>query len=317
MNNLIWGVVGHPTWLDYADWVSGNMAKQIAWVNKLGCSYYRCSFESAEYPAILDQIVPSAVAGHMNILPILPVSQNTGLSPYNNYVANFNMATGWAGHAIAKGYHIPYWELGNEMENNGQFTINGDGSSILHFRQNNPKAFVLLATSVLGAYSGMRHAYHQANLTPSKALFGFCYHHYGLYDLFKYMEPYLGGQLPFDVISWHWYPPDYGTFAIAASGLTGLGKDIWITEINRAQNGHNGSMTTSGINEALQAQTLASGIADVRKSSNVKAIFVYELLDEPKAAGTNPVSAYMGLVNNLSGVPRQAFATYQHIVTGA
>jgi hypothetical protein len=103
--------------------------------------------------------------------------------------------------------------------------------------------------------------------------------------------------------------------------------DVWITETNRsvkptATTYLNGSAAAnaSGQDWAAEAQVLKSILSDLRTADNVKAIFVYELLDEPNAHGKSASSrnteGYLGLMTGLNGQRKDAFYTFQAAVKG-
>ncbi len=98
--------------------------------------------------------------------------------------------------------------------------------------------------------------------------------------------------------------------------------DIWITEMNRsykptATSYLNGSYSdnTTHRDWAAEAESIQATIVDLRKAENVKAIFVYELLDEPtahgKTSGAQSAEGYIGLMTGLNGERKDAFRAYQ------
>ncbi len=150
---------------------------------------------------------------------------------------------------------------------------------------------------------------------------------------------------PWDVISWHWYEPCYGSFVgtITDNTSTAYGRtpaqcladfkkpngapmDVWITEFNRSvkvssTSYENGSFsTTSSTHQdwAAEAQVMQSTIADFQQASSVKAIFAYELLDEPILYGSSAdsvdINGYMGLMTGLKGQYKNAFYTFQSAI---
>jgi hypothetical protein len=340
---IIWGVCGHPTWADYADWVPGNMERQLTYVRELGCTYYRCSFEGASYPQILDKLVPPIQAAGATLLPIFPLKIVAKDDAKTNYTANYEAGTKWAGHAISKHYPIPYWELGNELENLNLVKVEYDGASPDEYPDKTPGAFVAIASALNGAYHGIQDTYAAArakgetDITP-QMLYGATYRHWGLVaKIGKY-----DGSLPFDIISWHWYEPNCGRFnapihddksvsnnRTPAECLAdfkshthpGQPMDVWITESNRsvhsAKGYENGSFTDApgGQDWAAEAQEIKVTLDDLKAAPTVKAIFVYELLDEPLADRTSPdrlrSEGNYGLITGLNGKYKDAFYTYQ------
>ena len=340
-----WGVCGHPTWSDYAEWTPGNMEKQIAYLRELGCSYYRCSFEGGSYPAILRNIVPPAQSAGVTLLPDLPMKIVASKDAKTNYETNYQTGFKWASYAIAQSYNLPYWELGNELENWNLVKVVYDGTGANEFPDKTPGGFVAMASSLDGAYHGIKDAYaagraQGATTIVPQILFGCCYHHWGLLTkLLKY-----NGSLPCDIISWHWYEPNCGQFNAplhdsksSSNGRSpaecladfkshsdpGKPMDVWITELNRSQpSPHgllNGSLSDSnpqGQDWKAEAQEIQLTIEDLKKAPNVKGLFVYELLDEPIADGKDPkrlrAEGNFGLLTGLNGKYKDAFYIYQN-----
>ena len=336
---LLWGVGAPPTWPDYAQWVPGNMAKQIALIQELGCTYCRCSFEGANYPAILDRVVPPAAAAGIHILPVLQFKITAADSGAANYLRSYQTTFAWASYAIAKGYVIPSWEIGNELENGPLVRIVHDGSSSYEFPDKTPGGFAAMAASLAGAYKGIKDAYAMKSAGEVNVLCGFTYRHWGL--LAKLQQ--YNGSLPCDAISWHWYEPAHGSFSAPIGDLLSAGHgrtpaecladfkkpghpdepmDVWITEMNRSahtpagdENGSYSHGNPSHQDWMAEAAAIHAIIQDLRKAPTVKAIFVYELLDEPKADGVSPSrlksEGWFGLATSLTGPRKDAFQAYK------
>lgn len=354
-----WGVCGHPTFSDYQNWNASARTEQIGLLQDLGCDIYRCSFEYSPkpYPALMDNIVPVAQTAGVLVLPILPVTSlgANGSTVYADvYVENYTIATTWANYAISKGYALPYWELGNEMENWGLVNISGDGSSPSQYADNAPNGFERIRAALNGAYDGLKAAYSAARqsglttITPALLSPGTAYRHWGLLTRIKNAN---GTQpVPWDILSWHWYTPSFGDFTAIITDASspsygkspvqclnefsqratpGMPMDIWITECGRSQNipgsGFVGGSATSRTNPAasqdweLQALELEDEIADLASVPSVKAIVVYELFNETalyagKSAGAQAEQAYFGLVTGLGGTRKDAYYTFQSII---
>jgi hypothetical protein len=347
---MVWGIGGHPTWSDYADWVPANTAKEMGYIRELGCTYYRCSFEGADYPSILQSVVPAAQAAGITVLPDLHLKIVAGEDAKTNYARNYKIATEWASYAISKHDELPYWELGNELENSSLVKVIYDGTTADQFPDKTPGGFIAIAGSLNGAYHGLRDAYAagrkrgETTITP-KILYGCAYHHWGLLSK---IQKYLG-SLPCDMISWHWYEPNCGLFMAPindpkspANGRRpvdcladfkshtnpGQPMEVWITELNRSlkvkggKDYLNGSVADSANDQtyADQAATITTAINDVKSASTVTGIFVYELFDETRADGNNPVrlhsEGYFGLMTGLDGTRKDAFTAYQNEIRG-
>lgn len=357
--SIAWGVCGHPTFSDYQNWNASARTEQIGLLQDLGCDIYRCSFEYSPkpYPALMDNIVPVAQAAGVLVLPVLPVTSlgANGSTIYADvYAENYTIATTWANYAISKGYKLPYWELGNEMENWGLVNISGDGSSPSQYTDKATNGFERIRAALNGAYDGLKAAYSAARqsglttITPSLLSPGTAYRHWGLLTKIKNAN---GTQpVPWDILSWHWYTPSYGDFSstITDASSPSYGKspvqclnefpqksnpaapmDIWITECGRSQNipgsGFVGGSATSRTNPAasqdwaLQAQELEDEIADLATVPTVKAIIVYELFDETslyagKSAGAQAEQAYFGLVTGLGGTRKDVYYVFRSII---
>jgi hypothetical protein len=350
---MVWGICGHPTWSDYASWIPANVTTQMSDINQLGATYYRVSFEGASGPSYLDTLVPKAQAAGITLLPDLPFSLVAAASAQTNYSTNYTTAYNWATYAISKGYKLPYWEVGNEVENWGLVSVEGDGSLPTQFPDEQAGGFVAIVNGFNGSYQGIQDAYTAGRkagtttITP-KVLIGMCYRHWGL--LAK-IQAYNNGVLPCDMISWHWYGPNYGGFNTAiTSGTTNdnnrtpaacLGDfksktnptqpmDVWITETNRSQNVgagvlENGSVSNNATPKtsqdwAAEATAVQQNIDSFKTVPSVKGIFVYELFDEPLADSSSTAyladEGYFGLITGLNGTMKNAFYTYQTEIKG-
>jgi hypothetical protein len=345
--SIAWGVCGHPTWSDYANWVAANRVTQMTYLQQLGAKYYRCSFEGGPYPSILDSVVPAAQSSGITVLPILPLSLKPANTAQSNHDTNYQTAYTWATYAISKNYALPYWELGNELENWDLVDVVYDGASANDFPDKTPGGFVAIASGLSGAYQGIKDAYtagRQSGLTTitPQILYGACYRHWGLLTKIQSYN----GSLPCDIISWHWYGPNYGPFNLPISDSNSVSNgrtpaqclndfkshtnpsqpmDIWITETNRSQkitggallNGSTGSNTAPQAYQdwAAEGQAIQTNVDSFKAVPTVKGIFVYELFDETLAdkSSTSLLASegYFGLVTGLNGVLKTAFYTYQ------
>jgi hypothetical protein len=103
--------------------------------------------------------------------------------------------------------------------------------------------------------------------------------------------------------------------------------DVWITETNRSVKPTsttylNGSFSdnASGQDWAAEAQVIQTTLGDLKQADNVKAIFVYELLDETSAyknsATKRRSEGWYGLLTGLDGKRKDAFYVYQAVIKG-
>lgn len=108
--------------------------------------------------------------------------------------------------------------------------------------------------------------------------------HYG------FIQRLIDDKVQFEILGWHWYS-DMGDITNVRGNfnlwghLTSFGKPIWITEINR----RNGSINE---NEEEQANYIKEVASQIRNLKEIKAFFVYELLDELYFGKDNPESYY-------------------------
>ena len=301
-------------------------------------------FEGGAYPAILKNIVPPAQAAGVTVLPDLPLKIVAKDDAETNYETNYQIGFKWASYAIAEHYQLPYWEIGNELENGSWVKVTYDGTAPNQFPDKTPGGFVAIASALKGAYHGIKDAYAAGRAQGTTAivpqiLYGACYHHWGL--LTKLLQ--YNGSLPCDIISWHWYEPNCGLFSAPLHDGKSFSNgrspaecladfkspshpdqpmDVWITELNRSvhtpQGDLNGSVSDTapeGQDWSAEAQEIHSSIEDVKKAPTVKAIFVYELFDETLADRGNPKrlrsEGSFGLLTGLNGKYKDGFYTYQ------
>lgn len=329
-SGLLWGVNGHPTETAYSNYIATNVVTQIGYLQTLGCKYYICSFEGANYPSIIDQTVPQMQTAGITVIPEPPITFDTTLTTQKIYQNNYNSTYSWATYAISKGYNLPYWQISNEIENWGLVGVVYDGANS-NWTETKPGAFSAIVAGLNGAYNGIHQAFkdgraHQLTTIEPQVLFGATYRHWGLLSQIKG----LNGTLPCDIIYWHWYGPNYGLFSkpindtksfsngrSAAQCLADFHRPIWITEVGRSANVngklYNGSISSTIISPvtqdyASQANQLKVDIDDIRSVPSVRAVFCYELLDEP---GAGVSQGYFGLVTGLNGTKKTAFQTYQ------
>jgi hypothetical protein len=321
---MIWGINGHPTETPYSNYLSANTTIQMNYLKQLNCKYYRCSFEGVNYPYIMSIVVPAANTSGITVLVdmyINIVPTNTDIVNYNN---NYKIGNDWAIYAISHNYNV-VWELGNEIENWGLISIKGDGSSPTDFQDVKPGALAAIDASLKGEYQGIKDAYIKTKKIAPPVLFGATWHHWGLLrEIINY-----NGYLPCDIISWHWYDPNYKLFngiitdktssccgRTPVDCLSDFKKDIWITECGRSEqvngvyyNGSVGAINPLTQNYAAQAIALQTEIDNLKSILLVKAIFVYELLDDYQWSESQ---AHFGLVDKLNGTPKAAFTTFQN-----
>jgi hypothetical protein len=356
-NGFVWGVVGHPQAGDYKVWDPASVSTTLDYIQKLGCKYYRCSFDYyTDAQVNLGTIVPAAKARGITILPIVPAQLDGTKDFQYNYDTNYTIAYNHAKFAIDNLYGITYWELGNEMENYPGVSVNYDGSRETDYISNTgyPYGIEAVQGAAFGMYWGIKAAYDdgraagKTTIVP-QTLLGTGFRHWGL--LKKIQNTNNWNFLPCDIIAWHWYNPSHGKFNAAINDplsasngrypidclndfkkADGTPKDIWITELGREEkvNGYNlvGSCVwyvnpeaANNQNWPLHASNLESGISDLKGYSNVKAIFVYELIDSAATFSasddaTRASTVFHGLVSYLNaGILKDAFYSFRNKIS--
>jgi hypothetical protein len=341
------GVCFHPAWPEYAFWTPANAAAAMGLAKQLGCAYVRCSLDMAQppySPQNLDMFCPAAAAAGLTALPVMHPTVTPGLSYMDSYKAEYPKAKAFVAAVVAKGYKIPAWEIGNEMED-AYYHIISDGTIPAHYTEKTPGNEVALIGAIYAWYDALHAGYKAAGLPAPIVMIGGTYYHWGfLQRIYDYQAAEHFAGMPCDAIAWHWYQPQCQSFnaplswidspmhgkvpaeclaAFPARGWTQLQKGapsmlVWITETNRmvagtpAQNGSYSNTAPGNQDQAAQGAQITATIADLSKAPNVQAIFVFELYDEPKAyAGKTGAaqSEFFGLVAN--GVPKLAFTAYQ------
>lgn len=349
VTGLEWGVNGHPQQQEYRNWDSAEVTEQIGYIEDLGVTHYRVSSEQyQDCPSCLFDAFYAAdpdFESHFTLLPVLSLDLTLDKNQYPNlfqanYDAMYQRAQTWATYAIERNYDIPYWELGNEPENDStlDFSMTGDGS--LESDWPDSDSIDALAGGLHGLYWGIHDAYAGRDVS---CIGGGAWVHWGLFEKIRDRI----GTLPFDALSWHWYEPKFGAFGSpnnydngesAADSLAAFQKDVWITETNReGQEEINQTWAPLGgscasyegptQDEGDQATALAASIEDLgaRKSDGsrvVTAIFAYELYDEPiTRANDLCAEGSYGLMTtatdgSYSHAQKQAYSTFKAKVAG-
>jgi len=279
---LIWGVNGHP--MNQASYFTMPLARQLEHVTALGAGWYRfgVSFHDLRANANrLDELVREANQRGVRLLPVLlsDLIWEESSAPERIFEEarefGAQMASRYSG-------QITHWELDNELDiyalvQKGEAMPSGDkwlwdngpdGSSKDHYQN---ERFAKAKAQILGLYKGIKsineHALTMANTAG--------WHHYGFLERLVEEE----GKTPFDLLAWHWYSV-HGDITNVEGKVNVLeriekfGKPIWITEINQ----------WDGDKDGTGADQLAYFRNDIKKLlsyPSIRAIFVYELLDQP------------------------------------
>jgi hypothetical protein len=267
--------------------------EQMRVLQEMGVDWYRVSWSDQTTPEQMDHVLAAAAAAKINILPVLTpevdLTVDRPLADYESEAEQF--ARKWVGRYADR---LSIWELANELDDpailrrgdinpaNGQPWDTGspDGSEILHYE---PQRLSRALAVLEGLSRGV------AAVQPSaRRLIGTAgWKHYG------FLQAVERAQIPYEIIAWHWYS-EMGTMTNAGgtnvlAQLQQFHRDIWITEAGR----RDGSMMHT---ETEQAKYYTEDIPRMAAFyPEVKAYFVYELLDEP-ALGFMNGEAYYGVV---------------------
>jgi hypothetical protein len=304
---LLIGVNGHPFQQEaYRDIP---IATQLEWVQRLGADWYRSDWDGrAATPEGLEQLdilVTEAKRRGVRILPILfpPVNLREVRDEDKIYRVAFDYARTVVSHFREE---IRFWELHNELDGfamirKGERMSTGavwqwgdpDGDRPEHYEEGRYRR----ARAVLrGLADGVRAA--DANAVRLINTGGWL--HYG------FVQRLVEDGVPFEILAWHWYSEMgditrvRGQFNLLQR-LTAFGKPIWLTEWNR----RGGSQGENG--EREQAEYLRRTLtqfAELAQRYPLRAVFIYELFDEPYFGPDHPESHY-GLIRVRRGPNRR------------
>lgn len=315
-----WGVNGHPAVQEgYTD---VPIAAQLDLVAQLGARWYRCDWYQASFdsdPGHYDSLVREARRRGIRILPVIVPTINcrTDTTTEQIRAGCFEFAQ-----AITARYRgrVTHWELDNELDlvallRKGDSCPDGTvwawdtpgGYDPYHYEETR---YQRCRAELLGLGQGVKAADPQAHTLVNAAE----WLHYGFFERLIRED-----KVPFDILAWHWYS-EMGESTRAPGHKTNVhrkllsyGKPIWITEISR----RSGSMDDK---EQEQAKYLASAARQFSKLPGVRALFAYELLDEPYLGADDPES-YHGLVQIVRGLDgrwrirrhKDAFHAYRQV----
>lgn len=294
-DNFIWGINGHPvTALDYTD---GDLNQEFELLNEHQFEMYRIDIRTDSsgnvvwHPERFDELLSKSV-DEVKILPIIIIDQfikEYALTPDQAFALGKRQSQGF----VRKyGNHFEYYELGNEQERKIIFP-NVNGSSISNYDQ---RKFEIVSSYLRGMVEGIKLEDPSAKLLVSASWL-----HWGYFDLLE------SAGVHFDIISYHWYSnmgsmfnSKYENVNIINTLTKRYNKPIWITEINKKD----GSIYDT---EEEQAYWVDYFIDELDYQSNIKALFIYELYDEPNLKDQDWISegeAYYGIVK-WNSTPKQ------------
>lgn len=316
---LYWGVTGHP--LTQIGYINVPISTQLDLLTDLGVSWYRFDVPSNTLTNMdslsrFDHLVNESMRRKIRLLPILfsAFSQDKNASAERVQIEAFTYAKKIVSRYKGK---VTHWELNNELENyamikNGETLRSGkswhfgvpDGSDPDVYES---KRYQIAKAEILGLYRGMKAA--DANAV---AIVNGGWLHYGFIERLVNED-----HVPFDVLAWHWYS-EMGEMNKIRGNLNLIeilkryNKPLWVTEISLRNCNHK---------EMEQAEYITESVAKIGADSNIGAVFLYELFDQPYFGEGNEES-HFGLVEmekNAQGkwqVSRKklAFEAYKAVV---
>ena len=306
-----YGVCGHPlTQEAYAN----NLGLQLQLIKNLKCSFYRVDLPVDAVGSVVNAdkfatLLQQSRRNGIQILPVLVFSNEarTYSSPDEAYKKGLLYGTNFA-----KRYktYFTYYEIGNEEDNN-LILPQVHGTTVAQFD-------TVKAKTLMSYFRGVCAGIKKEDVS-AKLIINHGWVHWGFLDLLVQYN------VNYDIIGSHWYS-DMGNLDSAPNNFGNIlsklnkkyKKPIWITEFN-IRNG--APMTLTKTNDAWLARNLRT----IRRSQLVRAVFIYELLDEP--AFGNKQSAYQNLGEATYGLsawrttgytqvqPKQLFDRYKTFIS--
>jgi len=216
-----------------------------------------------------------------NKIDLLPMIYMIGLNFNDDETSSFNKGYLICGTFVKKyGAYINYYELGNEED----LLITKNGTSGSDPEDYDQDKLRVVAAFWKGMIAAIKHQKPDAKIIINTG----GWFHYVFFDLLtKY-------NVAYDIIGYHWYSKmDEYAQSVHVNLLDILSKKfhkpIWLTEINQS----NGSDLNT---EGKQAAWIKAFINTCRGYPLVKAVFIYELLDEPDLPNVDESERHYGII---------------------
>ncbi len=280
-NGFLWGATGHDDrWARGPEYIYNRapIAEQLHLLTAAGLTAYRTGCGNGACGNLPNQANELGVT----VLAVLELKPDQGLGEQENYKRGYAY-----GLDSAERYsdNVRYFEAGNELD---VWTgIHGDGSNRSHY---NYDRYIQARGLIKGLIDGVHAAKPSAMVMVDDA--GWC--HYGFLQLLW------EDGLRWDITAFHWYS-NQGNIERAGCNSANVAaihasfhRPVWITEFNS-----NIAVTAPKWLSAFVAQ-----IRDVAPKYDIRAAFVYELLDEPNLKG---MEANFGIVDQ-NGIPKETFS---------
>ncbi|MEP6611061.1 MAG: glycosyl hydrolase 53 family protein [Mucilaginibacter sp.] len=276
-DTFILGVNGHP--LNRPDYLSVPVSKQVQYMKDLGFIYYRIDASCNDSGKIIHEstffeLARACSQANIKLLPMITAERFIN---YHDTLSAINGAKKLTSQ-FAKNYgkYFDHYELGNELDIRILNDIkNRKSPGTLASDYGNGSEIQIIAAYLKGMNAGIKEQDPNA-----KTIIDMSETHYGFISLLKNLN------VSFDIIGSHFYPnksydqsPDFKSLMTNLAKIYNFSKPIWITELNHFLGSANYGIHFN--REDDQAAILNNYIANCRKIRNVKALFIYELLDEP------------------------------------
>ncbi|TFF39833.1 glycosyl hydrolase 53 family protein [Mucilaginibacter psychrotolerans] len=279
-NPIVWGINGHPlTQLAYYN----NIDEQVSQLNDLKLKSYRFDvlLDSNGYAKKEQLFVQLLTKLKVNNIAALPVLMQSGLKGLDNESIYQKSYTQGQNFATRYGKYLSVLEVNNEADN--KMMLPGDPSGKTRADYNIEKSQKIIG-AIKGFIDGLKSKNQNVRVTLSVS-----YIHYYYLQLLK------DNNVNYDIIGCHWYSNMGPIGAARPKGDDVLSefkrrfnKPVWVTEVNYSKG-------TGKVSFARQSQYFAECIPDLI-SRGVKAVFIYELYDQPALKNKDPNEACYGLV---------------------
>jgi hypothetical protein len=280
--DLTWGVNGHPL----VSYPGVTIDQQLDYVRELGMTSYRVDVARAEHASGLAALVRAGKARGIDILPVLAPEVSLKKETAEDL---YRKAHDFAVNMVSRFKDdIRVWELGNELENYAIIRaceMRDDGSQydcawgpaggagpLEYYGPRWAKVSAVL--------KGLSDGTTAVDPMIRKAIGTAGWGHTGAFERMR------NDGIRWDISVWHIYGQDpEWAFKI----LAGFNRPIWVTEFNNPSGSKDGAeKQADGIVRAM------TRLRQLRKTYNVEAAHIYELMDETYWAPST--EAVMGLV---------------------
>jgi hypothetical protein len=283
---FIFAINGHP--LNQVAYIQTPMSRQMGFLKSMGMNYYRIDIGTDAVGTIreekrFNELIQTANANNIRILPNIFLA---GLDFNADAATNYNVGKILGkGFAAKYGRHFDYYELGNEYDLKLKPST-ADG----RFIESYDKAkFDRFAAFIKGLTLGIK-----SEDPTAKTMINACGWHYGFYQLIKQ------ANIDMDVIANHLYTKSvnqssaYVEIVKEVAKIFDNKKPVFITELNK----EDGDILYVLRDGTLQNQDeiVNDFIAKLKAVPLVKAIFVYELLDQPELIHPKERERHMGMI---------------------